>query len=92
MTVSNQPARKVTMVEFTIPEMSCGHCVGAITQALKAVDPAAQIDVTLADKKVRVQSTLERQALAQALSEAGYEPAAVSVSTSPARGCGCGCR
>ena len=80
------------MIEFTVPEMSCGHCVGAVTQALKAVDPAAQVDVTLADKKVRVQSTLERQVLAQALSEAGYEPAAVSVPKGPARSCGCGCR
>ncbi|MDZ5455716.1 MULTISPECIES: heavy-metal-associated domain-containing protein [Azohydromonas] len=81
------------MIEFTVPEMSCGHCVGAITQALKAADPAARVDVTLADKKVRVQSTLERQALAQALSEAGYEPAAAIPATGPARGgCGCGCR
>lgn len=79
------------MTEFTVPEMSYGHCVGAITQALKAVDPAAQVDVTLADKKVRVQSTLARQALAQALSEAGYEPAADSVSQTPERGSGCGC-
>ena len=80
------------MIEFTVPEMSCGHCVGAITRALKAADPAAQVDVTLADKKVRVQSTADRQALAAALTEAGYEPAAVSPAKAPARGCGCGCR
>ncbi|WP_157265745.1 heavy-metal-associated domain-containing protein [Azohydromonas aeria] len=77
------------MIEFTVPEMSCGHCVGAITQALKAVDPAAQVDVTLADKKVRVHSARERQVLAQALSDAGYAP---SASGELARGCGCGCR
>ena len=79
------------MIEFTVPEMSCGHCVGAITQALKAVDPAAQVDVNLTDKKVRVQSTLQQAALAQTLSEAGYAPAAVSRPQAAERGCGCGC-
>ncbi|MDZ5455645.1 heavy-metal-associated domain-containing protein [Azohydromonas lata] len=79
------------MIEFTVPEMSCGHCVGAITQALKAVDPAAQVDITLADKKVRVQSALEPQALVRALAEAGYAPVEATPAKSPARGCGCGC-
>jgi copper chaperone len=79
------------MIEFTVPEMSCGHCVGAITQALKAVDPDARIDVTLADKKVRIQGSADRQELARALTEAGYAPAAACASAAPARG-GCCCR
>ena len=29
------------MYEFNIPDMSCGHCVGTVTQAIKSVDPAA---------------------------------------------------
>jgi copper chaperone CopZ len=38
-------------MEFNIPAMSCGHCVGVITQTVKALDPAAQVNVDLASKK-----------------------------------------
>ncbi|NML16952.1 heavy-metal-associated domain-containing protein [Azohydromonas caseinilytica] len=79
------------MIEFTVPEMSCGHCVGAITQALKGVDPDARVDVALAEKKVRVQSDAGREVLARALTNAGYEPAAAPAAAAPARG-GCCCR
>jgi copper chaperone CopZ len=43
-------------MEFNIPAMSCGHCAGVITQAVKSLDPAAQVNVDLASKKVVVQS------------------------------------
>ena len=59
-------------MEFNIPAMSCGHCAGAITQAVKSLDPAAQVHVDLASKKVVVQSSQDRPALAAALAEAGY--------------------
>jgi copper chaperone len=59
-------------MEFNIPAMSCGHCVGAVTQAVKSVDPAAQVNVDLPAKKVVVQSSQDRQAVAAALAEAGY--------------------
>ena len=59
-------------MEFNIPAMSCGHCVGAVTQAVKSVDPAAQVNVDLPARKVVVQSSHSRQAVAAALAEAGY--------------------
>ena len=59
-------------MEFNIPAMSCGHCAGAITQAVKALDPAAQVDVDLASKKVVVQSSRDRPAVMAALAQAGY--------------------
>ena len=59
-------------MEFTIAAMSCGHCAGAITQAVKSLDPAAQVSVDLAAKKVVVQSAQDRQAVAAVLAEAGY--------------------
>ena len=59
-------------MEFTIPAMSCGHCVSAITQAIKSLDPAAQVHVDLAAQKVVVQSSQDRTAVAAALAEAGY--------------------
>jgi copper chaperone len=59
-------------MEFNIPAMSCGHCADAVTQAVKSLDPAAQVNVDLASKKVVVQSVQDRQAVAAALAEAGY--------------------
>jgi copper chaperone len=59
-------------MEFNIPAMSCGHCAGVIARTVKSLDPAAQVNVDLAAKKVVVQSSQDRQAVAQALAEAGY--------------------
>ena len=58
--------------EFDVPSMSCGHCVSAITQTLKGLDPVAEVNVDLARKKVMVQTTQDRQKIAAALSQAGY--------------------
>lgn len=63
------------MPEFKLPDMSCGHCVGAVTQALKAVDPQAEVVIDLPRHTVRVSSSAPDQALAEALTEAGYPPA-----------------
>ena len=62
------------MIEFNVEGMSCGHCVNALTEAVKAVDPRARVDVDLASHKVRVESAQAREALAAALVEAGYPP------------------
>jgi copper chaperone len=63
------------MQRFHLPDMSCGHCVAAISEALKAADPAARIDVDRDAKIASVDSTLPRERLAAALTEAGYPPA-----------------
>ena len=59
-------------MEFDIPAISCGHCVKAVTEAVKQVDPDAQVNVDLESKKVTVQTTRERETVAAALAEAGY--------------------
>jgi copper chaperone len=59
-------------MEFNVPDISCGHCVRAVTEAVKQVDPDAQVSVDLESKKVTVQTTREREAVAAALAEAGY--------------------
>jgi copper chaperone len=55
--------------------MSCGHCVKAVTEAVKEVDPQARVNVDLASKKVSVESQAAREKLVGALAEAGYAPA-----------------
>ena len=63
------------MQEFQIPNMSCGHCVRAITQAVQSLDPAAKVQTDVSKHQVQVDSTADRQALAKQLTEAGYAPA-----------------
>ncbi|HEX2544419.1 MAG TPA: cation transporter [Ramlibacter sp.] len=61
---------------FNVQGMSCGHCVGAVTQAVKSVDPQAQVKVDLGSGKVEVQSQQDRTAIAKAIEEEGYKVAA----------------
>lgn len=63
------------MIEFTINDMSCGHCASVITKTVKALDSEARVDIDLAHKKVMVESTEDRAEIAAALTEAGYPPA-----------------
>jgi copper chaperone len=62
------------MIQFNIQAMSCGHCVKAVTEAVKSVDPHATIDVDLGTKRVTVESQAQREKLVEALTEAGYRP------------------
>ena len=59
-------------MEFNVPDMSCGHCVGVITKTVQQLDVNAKISVDLPAKKVSVETTQDRQTVADALAEAGY--------------------
>ncbi|UUY08533.1 cation transporter [Pseudomonas sp. J452] len=52
--------------------MSCGHCVRAITQAVHALDDAAEVQIDLAVGEVRVASRLSQEQLLQAVRDEGY--------------------
>ena len=60
---------------FTVNGMSCSHCERAITQALQALDPQAQVQADRSAKQVQVHSELPRLALAQAITDEGYQVA-----------------
>ena len=61
---------------FQVQGMSCGHCVGAVTQAVKSVDPQAEVKVDLASGKVEVDSQQDHAAIVRAIEEEGYKVAA----------------
>jgi copper chaperone len=63
------------MIEFQLPTMTCGHCVRTVTEAVKSVDAAAQLEVDLPSHRVRIESTHPRDEFATALTEEGYAPA-----------------
>lgn len=61
------------MLRFKAPDMSCGHCARAVAEAIRAVDPAARVEVDLPRREVAVDgATADAGALARALGEAGY--------------------
>lgn len=60
------------MIELTVKDMTCGHCVSTVTKALKAVDPQASVEVDLASKRVRVETQQPAEILTQALQQAGF--------------------
>jgi copper chaperone len=62
------------MLEFHVPDMTCGHCVRAITQALLEQDPQAQVSTDLAQHLVRVQTQVPADAVAARLTQVGYPP------------------
>ena len=64
------------MHSFTLPDMSCGHCVAAITEALKAADAQAGVQIDRQARTAEVDSALPRETLVGVLTEAGYPPSA----------------
>lgn len=66
------------MHEFKAEGMSCGKCVKHVTEAVHEVDPAAKVEVDLAQGKVRVESAKAAEQLARAIEEAGYPVTSLS--------------
>lgn len=66
------------MIAFEVNDMTCGHCVSTITQALKATDKDAKVQIDLATHRVQVEPvSADAEALAQAIKGAGYTPVPV---------------
>ena len=63
------------MLSFEIPNMTCGHCVRSVTEAVKAADPAAELQIDLPTHRVQVQTSAAREAVVARLVQAGYTPA-----------------
>jgi copper chaperone len=57
---------------FSVMGMTCGHCEKSVVQAVKVLDPQAQVVADRTSNTVQVQSTQPRDALAAAIAEEGY--------------------
>ncbi|WP_422647812.1 Copper chaperone, heavy metal ion binding protein [Cupriavidus sp. H18C1] len=60
------------MMQFQVEGMSCNHCVGAITRAVKQVDPDARVSADIAAQAVSVESDADAQEVREAIELAGY--------------------
>ncbi|WP_296178843.1 heavy-metal-associated domain-containing protein [Pseudomonas sp. UBA1879] len=57
---------------FNVQGMTCGHCVRAVTDAIKGEDPAAEVQIDLAKGEVAVQSQLAADQIIGLIVEEGY--------------------
>ncbi|HEY8577703.1 MAG TPA: heavy metal-associated domain-containing protein [Devosia sp.] len=60
--------------DFIVNDMTCGHCVGTVRQALEAALPGSEVSVDLATH--RVSFTGDRRKGEEAIKDAGYTPEA----------------
>jgi copper chaperone len=58
--------------EFSVTDMTCGHCEKAVTKALGAALPGAQVVIDLAGHRVTVDGDAAKAEAA--IREAGYTP------------------
>jgi len=64
---------EAAMQKFKVSGMTCGHCVQAVTEAVKGVDPAASVEVDLAAGRVAVQGgTADADQVVRAIAAEGY--------------------
>jgi copper chaperone len=64
----------MTMHEFSVQDMTCGHCAATITEAVKSVDPGGRCEIDLAAKRVKVDSAFPAERIAAAIAKAGFSP------------------
>ncbi len=64
--------------QYSVPEISCGHCRTAIEGEVTPVDGVTSVHVDVDAKLVTVEGDAADDAIRAAIEEAGYEVAATS--------------
>ena len=60
-------------ITLSVPGISCGHCVAAITGEVQAVAGVERVEVSIDAKTVTVTGAVDVAAIEAAIIEAGYE-------------------
>lgn len=60
------------MITLNIPDMSCGHCAGVITKAVKQLDGNAVLDFDMPAHTVKLQTSVPVEQVLATLDDAGY--------------------
>jgi len=61
------------MLHLKVSGMTCGHCVSAVSRAVRAVPGAEHVAVDLDRGEVTVQGNPDPSAVRAAIAEEGYE-------------------
>ncbi len=62
------------MLQFKVEDMTCNHCVGAVTRAIKEAAPDSKVEIELEQHTVRVQTQADARTVSEAIAQAGYTP------------------
>ncbi len=62
-------------IKLTVPGMACSACANNITNAVKMVDPDANVEADPKTKLVNVDTQASETSIKEALVAAGYPPA-----------------
>ena len=65
-------------MEFIVADMSCGGCASAITNAIAKFDPTAKVEIDVAAKTVKVESSFNQGEIASAIERARFHPVAIA--------------
>ena len=65
-----------TTFAFAVEDMTCGHCVRTITEAVEAAFPGAKVSADTATRRVTVAGAPDARAVAAAIAAEGYTPVA----------------
>lgn len=60
------------MFTLKVSGMTCGGCINAVTRAVQAQDPQAQVQVDLATQVVTLDTTLSPELASELITEAGF--------------------
>lgn len=61
------------MTTYTVPAISCDHCVAAITGAVEPLAGVESVDVSVDAKTVTVAGSFDDAAVRSAIDDAGYD-------------------
>ncbi|HEX2042877.1 MAG TPA: heavy-metal-associated domain-containing protein [Acidimicrobiales bacterium] len=82
--LTNPPGPAPGETVFSVPAMTCRHCVRAVSAQIRDVVGVVALEADATKRTVRVQGRAEPDVLRSAIAAAGYE--AVVVSPSPDNG------
>lgn len=59
-------------MRLAVADMTCNHCIAAVTDAVRGIDPGASVRVELATGIVEIESPAPVERLVAAIEAAGY--------------------
>jgi copper chaperone CopZ len=65
-----------TPLQFDVPDIDCESCVRSISEALRRIDPQAEVLADLRTKRVTIGSQMDAGQAAEAIETAGFAPKA----------------
>ena len=60
------------MLSLKVSGMTCGGCINAVTRAIQAQDPQAQVQADLNTQVVSIETTLSAEKAGQLITDAGF--------------------